>query len=220
MNNDRVISYNTLLLVLTAGFCDANTFISVDKLFSAHVTGNFIVFVYDIITRVDAATWIRLVTFPVFFLAIVFGGWVAGVAKSGFAIVRIEGGLLVAAGLMALVMRAIGHRSEDVDFMNALFVVFAMGLQNTFGRLYSKEMHGTTTTMTGNVTQMALNLLALFSGSKKAGALKVDMLIVGGFLCGCFLGGWVGSTIGLVGLLVPGILLLAWPGRFFSARTV
>ncbi|MBS1664580.1 MAG: DUF1275 domain-containing protein [Bacteroidetes bacterium] len=212
MTPKRSISYNTLLLVLTAGFCDAATFVSVDKLFSAHVTGNFIVFVYDIITRVDAATWVRLVTFPVFFFAIFFGGWVAGFSKARFTIVRIEGALLVIAGLVAVLMEVVRLRSEDVDFMNALIVVFAMGLQNTFGRLYSKEVHGTTTTMTGNVTQMALNLLAFVSGGRGKG-LGTDALIVGGFLAGCFIGGVTAKWIGLTGIMIPGVMLLAWPWR-------
>ncbi|HEY6899365.1 MAG TPA: YoaK family protein [Puia sp.] len=221
MNKGRLISYNTLLLVMTAGFCDTTTFISVNKLFSAHVTGNFIVFVYDVINRVDLLTWVRLVTFPVFFLAILAGGWAAGKVKSRLGLLRMEGLLLVLVGLVSLGMRSFQVVSLDVDFMIALLVVFAMGVQNTFGRLYSKETHGTTTTMTGNVTQMGLNLLAFVSRNKRTEEVKAnlrhDALTVGGFLCGCFAGGMVAHFIGLTGILIPGIALLLWAGGRFLA---
>ncbi|WP_431210426.1 DUF1275 family protein [Puia sp. P3] len=55
------------MLVLSAGFCDAITFTKADELFSAHVTGNFILFAYDLVNEADYVTWVRLLTFPVFF---------------------------------------------------------------------------------------------------------------------------------------------------------
>ncbi|MET1057588.1 MAG: DUF1275 family protein, partial [Pedobacter sp.] len=43
------IWFVTLLLTIIAGYCDTVTFVAADKIFSAHVTGNFIVFAYQLV---------------------------------------------------------------------------------------------------------------------------------------------------------------------------
>lgn len=215
MDNSLLIRYNTLLLVLTAGYCDTITFISADELFSAHVTGNFIIFAYDIIGRVHFVTWIRLLTFPVFVAAVITGGWLSG-STNKYNILRIEGVLLIAGGLVSLLLSLLHIVSVRTNFGIALLVVFAMGLQNAFGKLFSKETYGPTTMMTGNVTQAALHLFDHFSPRKKdpalAGQLKHDALMLTGFLCGCLLGGLAGKFFGLAGIIIPGGFLLAVPG--------
>ena len=51
-----------------------------------------------------------------------------------------------------------------------MLTVFALALQNTFGRLFPKETHGPTTMMTGNVTQASLDLgNLLFKGPDTIG---------------------------------------------------
>jgi len=224
------IRRNTLLLVLSAGFCDAITFTKADELFSAHVTGNFILFAYDLVNGADFVTWVRLLTFPVFLSAVLVGGWIdrlagaapgkgglAGVAPraggvgarsgrladvgmapraGGLRILRVEAVVLVVAGLLVWgVPRG--------RFWVALMVVFAMGLQNAFGKLYSSNVYAPTTMMTGNVTQAALNLL---KGDRLKGA--QDAVVLFGFLAGCFLGVVVGKFWGLQGIVFPGLLVL------------
>jgi Protein of unknown function (DUF1275) len=43
----------TLLLSSIAGYCDTATFVAADRIFSAHVTGNFIVFAYQMVNYTD-----------------------------------------------------------------------------------------------------------------------------------------------------------------------
>lgn len=78
--------------------------------------------------------------------------------------------------------------------------VFAMGLQNAFGKLYAKETYGPTTMMTGNVTQASLDFGNLLkNGFKDPDAiisLKKQMITIFGFLTGCFLGALLGSSSG------------------------
>ena len=71
MERPKTIVYITILLAITAGYCDTVTFVSVNELFSAHVTGNFIVFAYDIIKHADTEAWLKLLSFPVFILAVI-----------------------------------------------------------------------------------------------------------------------------------------------------
>jgi uncharacterized membrane protein YoaK (UPF0700 family) len=144
------------LLVLTAGYCDAITFITADE-FSAHVTGNFILFAYDIIKGANGQSWIKLISFPVFIIAVITGGWLIDKTSNKRNILLLEGFILAATGLIALGLKFENISSGWFAYGIVMPVVFAMGLQNAFGKLYSKETYGPTTMMTGNVTQAALD---------------------------------------------------------------
>src|ERR1700742_1710164 len=101
MGPENTIRNLSLLLAIIAGFCDTLTFVTVNE-FSAHVTGNFIVFAYDIIKGGDSQSWIKLITFPVFIAAIITGGWVIGRTLNKYTILLLEGLVLAVAGLLAL----------------------------------------------------------------------------------------------------------------------
>src|ERR1700761_4095051 len=101
---DNHIRNFSLLLALAAGFCDAITFITSDE-FSAHVTGNFILFAYDIIKGADSHSWIKLMSLPVFIIAVITGGWLIDKTSNMRSILLLEGSLLVATGLVALALK-------------------------------------------------------------------------------------------------------------------
>jgi uncharacterized membrane protein YoaK (UPF0700 family) len=77
MQNSNNIWYVTILLSAVAGFCDTVTFVAAGSTFSAHVTGNFIVFAYQVIKGSDPQAWIKLLSFPVF-VATSITGWQIG----------------------------------------------------------------------------------------------------------------------------------------------
>jgi uncharacterized membrane protein YoaK (UPF0700 family) len=158
--------YVTLLLASIAGFCDTITFVAADRVFSAHVTGNFIVFAYDVVTDSDKRAWIKFMTLPIFIISVMTGGWI---------------------------------------------VVLAMGLQNTFGKVFSKETYGPTTMMTGNVTQAALDLGIFFRSKFKDDEARLSLrklgANIGGFLGGCLLGAVLGKQVGLAAIALPGLAL-------------
>jgi uncharacterized membrane protein YoaK (UPF0700 family) len=103
-------------------------------------------------------------------------------------------------------------------------VVFAMGLQNAFGKLFGKETYGPTTMMTGNVTQAALDswkaIKTKFGDNLVIEGLKQQSLLIGGFLSGCLLGAVAGEVIGLGGLLLPGIALIIYPKKTRSYNRI
>lgn len=206
---EKRIRHLSMLLTLVAGFCDTVTFVAADSLFSAHVTGNFIVFAYDVVHHVDTHAWVKLLSFPVFVAAVAAGRWVGGRAERRYTLLLWEGGLLLAAS--ALVLAGPGGLGPALQ-VAALLVVFAMGLQNAFGRLYAKETYGPTTVMTGNVTQATLDGLALLATSgpapEKATALRKQGLVIGMFLLGCLLGAVAARWAGLAVVAAPGLLLL------------
>jgi len=208
----------SVLLTLVAGFCDTVTFVAADSLFSAHVTGNFIVFAYDVVHHVDAHAWTKLGSFPVFVAAVAAGRWVASRAPHRYALLVWEGGLLVAAGLLVLAQVRLGPRALPLLPLAAMLVVFAMGLQNAFGRLFAKETYGPTTVMTGNVTQATLDVVAWLRAPSpdQAAALRRQLLVIGAFLLGCLAGAVAARLAGLSAVLGPGLALLLLAGRWHA----
>src|ERR1700733_859204 len=159
METQKPIFFITILLALSADYCGTVTFISVDILFSAHVTGNFIVFAYDILKHADTGSWLKLLSFPVFIIAVICGGNIAARSNSSVTILLTEGVILAVSGITWIAFSIVGINSNQWAGLSvAMCVVFSMGLQNAFGKIYSKETYGPTTMMTGNVTQAALEL--------------------------------------------------------------
>lgn len=212
MEIQKNIWYVTLLLTMIAGYCDTVTFVAADSIFSAHVTGNFIVFAYQIIKGSDLHAWVKLLTFPVFILAVIAGGRIALKSVNHYTILFWEGILLVLGGMATYVFGYLEIFSEWTIYAVAMITVFAMGLQNAFGKLYAKETHGPTTMMTGNVTQASLDLGNLLkNGLKDAEVLlsfKKQLVTLTGFLVGCFLGAIAGKFFGLGTLVLPGAAMI------------
>lgn len=212
MEIQKNIWYVTLLLTMIAGYCDTVTFVAADSIFSAHVTGNFIVFAYQIIKGSDLHAWVKLLTFPVFILAVIVGGRIALKATNRYSILFWEGIILVLSGIACYVFGYLGIVSQWTIYTIAMTTVFAMGLQNAFGKLYAKETHGPTTMMTGNVTQASLDLGNLLkNGLKDVDVLlsfKKQLVTIIGFLVGCFLGAVAGKYFGLGTLIFPGAAMI------------
>lgn len=206
------IGYVTLLLTMIAGYCDTVTFVSADAIFSAHVTGNFIVFAYQFVKGSDIHAWVKLLTFPVFILAVIVGGRIAGKALNHYTILCWEGILLLLGGCIVAVLDYNNVFEEWMMYAITMMAVFAMGLQNAFGKLYAKETHGPTTMMTGNVTQASLDFGTLlkngFHHPEALSSLKKQLITILGFLVGCFLGAYAGKQFGLVTLVLPGLAML------------
>lgn len=212
MDIEKTIRYTTILLALTAGYCDTVTFVAADQLFSAHVTGNFIVLAYDLVKEVNSQAWIKLLTFPIFIIAVIIGGYIAANTTNKYLLLLWEGTLLMLIGLLSLSLNLAGFEGLHwQEYGIALCIVAAMGLQNAFGKIFSKETLGPTTMMTGNVTQAALDLGGiLFKGFSNTAALnsfKNQLITIIGFLAGCLLGGFIANYTGLTAVLLPGIAL-------------
>lgn len=212
MEQPKNIWYITLLLTCIAGFCDTLTFVAADTLFSAHVTGNFIVFAYQIINGNDIYAWIKLLTFPIFIISVIIGGYIASKSILKYTILLWEGCILTLSGLFSILFYSLGITNLWSMYSIAMLIVFAMGLQNAFGKIYSKETYGPTTMMTGNVTQAALDMGNLikskFTDEKSLQSFKKQFVTLGGFLTGCFLGALAGKKWGLVPVLIPGIIMI------------
>jgi uncharacterized membrane protein YoaK (UPF0700 family) len=213
MELQKPVVFITILLAATAGYCDTVTFVSASQLFSAHVTGNFIVFAYDIINHANISAWLKLISLPVFIIAVITGGFIAARSAKASTILLFEGILLSISGIAWMALSATEITDTKLtSYIIAMGIVFSMGLQNAFGKIYSKNTYGPTTMMTGNVTQAALDFGKILSGRFKDSTTKESLyhqsIIICSFLAGCLFGGLLGSTIGLSAVLLPGIALV------------
>lgn len=220
MENANKVLHLSLLLTLVAGFCDTVTFIAAGQLFSAHVTGNFIVFAANVVQHAGTADWTKLLSFPVFVAAVAVGQWLSQAAANRYALLVTEGGVLVLSGLLALARFGPAH--AWLAEVAAMMVVFAMGLQNAFGRLFSKETYGPTTVMTGTVAQATLDVTTTLAASGPdalpAGTIPKSLWLIAGFLAGCLTGGLAAKFFGLWPVALPGVLLLGFAASYRATK--
>jgi len=209
------INWVTFLFAWVAGFCDTATFVSGDAIFSAHVTGNFVVFAAQVSAGSSSATsWIKLLSFPIFVLAVMSGGWLVERTQRKYRILLTEGILLLICGITAILLPMLSGIEEKLSmYLIVMTAVFAMGLQNAFGKLFAKETYGPTTMMTGNVTQASLDLGNLLRKGRKGDggswmSLQKQLITIGGFLAGCVLGAVLAKWLGLSAILIPGVAII------------
>jgi len=214
MENKQYIWTVTLILTAIAGYCDTLTFVAADRIFSAHVTGNFIVFAYQLIKGAAGDDWVKLLTFPIFIFSVMTGGWISAKFVNKHLLLLCEGVILMGAGIIAYLLGYIDNGAVTWPmYLVTMLVVFAMGLQNAYGKLFPKDTFGPTTMMTGNVTQLALDLKWVifngFSDTDHLTGFRNGMITILGFLAGCFLGAYAGKLFGLVGIILPGVSMVA-----------
>jgi len=215
MKRPQPIVLITLLLSVSAGYCDAVTFVSLKEFFSSHVTGNLVLFAYDLVKHADTSAWIKLLSFPIFIIGVMAGGAIDSRSSRPFILLFVEGLILMLFGGIWLTLFHTGcHPGETTEFIVAMMIVFAMGLQNAFGRIYPKKTYGPTTMMTGLVIEAALNIGAVIktNGTYTLSEIGLcrQLMTIGTFLTGCILGALSGQWFGLSSVLLPGIVMTAY----------
>lgn len=152
------------LLAFNAGLVDTLGFIALFSLFTAHVTGNFVV-IGATIAEHHAGVLGKLLALPTFVLAVAATHLYvrrceARSAPAARPVIAAQLGFLalfLAAGLAAAPM---SDADAPLVVLTGLLGVTAMAIQNAAGRsLYSAL--APTTVMTGNVTQIVVDLVDL-----------------------------------------------------------
>jgi uncharacterized membrane protein YoaK (UPF0700 family) len=226
MKTDRVIS-TSIILSYVAGYADTSTFIGADKLFSAHVTGNFVILPYEIVTHQLAGSWLKLIAFPVFILAVFISTRIIIHASDDRKAINrfmiLEGILLILSGLISWIYKN-QNTNTLINGLIPMLVVFAMGLQNAFGRFFAKEVFAPTTLMTGNTTQFIMDLAGYLKHKDEEKQnikqkLIHGMYIILPFLIGCFSGAFITKAVGLGSFVFIGLLMLSLARKQNSARS-
>ena len=149
----------TSMLAFVAGFVDTCGFVALYGLFSAHVTGNFVLLGASLVLP-HAGVVAKLLALPVFMCAVAATRW--RLIRAGGTGLR---GVLAAEAVFLLLFLAAGVTAtpiRDADapaaVTAAMLAIVAMGIQNAASRTVLASL-SPTTVMTGNVTQIVLDLV-------------------------------------------------------------
>ncbi len=209
-----------VLLAGIAGYVDTLGFVALFGLFTAHVTGNFVLIGAELI-RPGHGVLLKFLAFPAFVLAVA--------ASRVIALWRERRGrpalrpLLAVQAVLLLGFMGAGVMGQPIQGTDApwpiaagLLGAAAMGLQNGTGRLLLAKLTPHTV-MTGNVTQLVLELTDYLLGHRDA-AVRERMSKLGwpiaAFGAGAILGALGYVQFGFIALLpaVAAVVFLARRG--------
>jgi uncharacterized membrane protein YoaK (UPF0700 family) len=200
-----------------AGFVDTLGFIGLAGLFTAHVTGNFVM-IGRTLVEPSQDLLMKLLVFPVFILAVMATrllvlGWQAGGKPALRNAMQLQ--LVLLLGCMGLGWAAGGEHQtfgSPVVVAAGMLGAAAMAVQNAYGKLLQGK-EDATTVMTGNVTMMSIALVDSMRGDVDAMARARRLA---GPICGFGIGALGGAAAwlmaGFLGLLPAAVVLavLAW----------
>lgn len=200
-------------LGFVAGFVDTLGFVALFGLFTAHVTGNFVL-IGAALAQSAGSVLLKLLVFPAF---------IAAVALTRLVVLRLErlgrpplqpllwmqclllGGFAVC-GVLAT---PIGSDETPLVLWAGMLGAMAMGVQNATARLVLSTLTPTTV-MTGNVTQLVIDAVDLLRGAGDTRVRERSARLVGpiaAFAAGAIAGAFGYVHTGFAALLVPMALL-------------
>lgn len=198
------------LLAFTAGFVDTTGFIALFGLFTAHVTGNFVLIGASIAESHEGIVG-KLLALPIFVLVVA--------ATRLFVLRRARAGqdaaspVLAAQILFLVLFLAAGvaaapflRGDAPLAILSGLLGVTAMAIQNAASRTIFASL-SPTTVMTGNVTQIVIDLVDLAGGhaadDARRARLRKILPAVAAFAAGALAGGLGYTAFGFWGLALP-----------------
>lgn len=213
-----------------AGFVDVVGFIALAGLFTAHVTGNLIMIGVEFAGGADGL-WLKVLALPVFVAAV---ATVRLAEKRLLArgrdpvapLVAVETALLLLFAAAGLWMQAQGGGAASGQAMlTGLLAVAAMAVQNALSRTSLAEL-GPTTIMTGNSTQVVIDIVDLFSATpetRPALHARLTKMVpsVASFALGAISGALLYTLTGFLAVALPVAVLAALSvSRFRTSQRV
>jgi uncharacterized membrane protein YoaK (UPF0700 family) len=211
------------LMAGTAGFVDTCGFVALFGLFTAHVTGNFVL-IGATLASPRPGILAKLLAFPEFVIVVAATQLVLHHRKrSGRDAAR---PMLFGQAVFLTLFLGVGAWAspvQDADsaitLLIGLFGVAAMGIQNVASRTVFASL-APTTVMTGNVTQTVMDAVEVALGADAAPAkarLRKMLPPVGGFAIGAIAGGLGFVHFGFWCLIAPLLAILCVARRYRCA---
>lgn len=207
-----------------AGYVDTLGFIALFGLFTAHVTGNFVLIAVSMADPAQTPSLLKLLAFPAFILGVAAARlMVAACERRGSSAVKPSYllQLVLLLGFMACGMLAepVGSSAGALAMAAGLLGAAAMGAHSAASKLLLTHL-APTSMMTGNVTQLVIDatdwLRGAADGATKARCGKFFWPVLA-FALGCAAAAFAYLAFGFVALIVPVAILclhlaLAEPG--------
>lgn len=152
-----------------AGYVDTLGFVALFGLFTAHVTGNFVLIGAEMANPQGGPLLLKILAFPAFILGIVFSRLlVAGLQANGrhalLYLYIVELFLLTAFMALGTLAEPIGHEPSFFAGLAGIVGAMAMGAHSGYGRLLLSHLVPTAM-MTGNVTQLVIDAVDVIRGA-------------------------------------------------------
>jgi uncharacterized membrane protein YoaK (UPF0700 family) len=220
-------SWSAALLAFTAGATDTIGFVGLYGLFTAHVTGNFVLLGASIAEH-RAGVLAKLLALPVFIVAVAGArvyerGRTRRGASAALPLLGAEWVFL--GGLLAIgcIATPVSNADAPLAILAGFMGVLAMGIQNALSRTAFSAL-SPTTVMTGNVTQLTIDAVDLLadgepeSRDKTLARFRKMALPVAGFALGAGAGGLGYLKFGFLAAALPmasvlAVMLLRSPTR-------
>jgi uncharacterized membrane protein YoaK (UPF0700 family) len=205
------------LFSFVAGYVDTVGFVSLFGLFTAHVTGNFVL-IGTALADDPSGLMTKLLALPVFALTVAVATVVSRKRQRAGAPVRrmlvwTQTIILIAAMAASWALQPLAQADSDPMMLIGLLVVMAMAVQNCASKVAFAQLPPTTV-MTGNVTQLVIDATdVVLDGEAQACAGAVDRLRkflppVLAFAMGAVGGALVYSELGVMALAGPALALV------------
>lgn len=218
---------DSCLLAFIAGYVDTCVFVALFGLFTAHVTGNFVLIGAELVHH-EGDVLPKILALPVFILAVALTvKAVDALRRAGRApvapLLYAEAALLIACAGVALALGAAPNASAPAALVPGILATVAMGLQNGLMRLELSALPSTTV-MTINVTQSAIDVTTMLGRrADPAAAAKRDEAKrrfarmwppILAFTAGAAAGAAGYALMGLSALALPAFVCIALGLRF------
>lgn len=194
-----------VLLAFVAGYIDTATFLGVSELFSAHITGNFVVFAIALVHGVRGVDWLKLIALPVFFIGVPLATFLYDRTAARIRTVLIcEAALLGGVGLLALFPQVQPH----IAWL-AMALVLAMAFQNAAHQL-DATLGPTSAVMTTNSAKLFVALWRkVLTAPEDVPMVKADGIgaRIIFFAGGCAVSAFATHRFGLASVLLPAALV-------------
>jgi uncharacterized membrane protein YoaK (UPF0700 family) len=159
------------LLSFNGGFIDTTGFLGLHGLFAAHVTGNFVTLGAALVLGTHGIIG-KLVALPEFILVAMLARLAGTALRARQApVLRVllaaKLALLIAFFLLAVAYGPFPDPDSPAALITGFTAIAAMALQNTLQRVHLAHLP-TTTIMTGNSTQFAIDAVDLLFGPREA----------------------------------------------------
>jgi len=216
-------------LTFVAGYADTVGFLALFGLFTAHITGNFVIFSAEIVTPGHTFPLLKMLALPAFVAGVILAKMIASSCqrkeRNTFRVLCItEAALLIAFMIAGLIYGPIEENISPIAILAGSIGAIAMGLHSACGRLLLPGLTPTAM-MTGNVTQCVIEFIDLFQGVKEKrtwNRFSKYFWPVVFFGLGALIAAFAYFRFGFLALLLPItiILFIASAGNFHKGEEV
>ncbi|UIN19706.1 YoaK family protein [Herbaspirillum frisingense] len=212
-------------LAFLAAYVDTLGFIALFGLFTAHVTGNFILIGSALADTSQMSILLKFLAFPAFIIGVAVGRLlIAAIQRRngralGWSLVL---QLVLLIGFMVCGMAAAPVQSPTAGWVMAsgLLGTASMGVHSAISRLLLAHL-APTSLMTGNVTQVVIDVVDMLRGASDAGTTERCIKFVWpvlSFGVGAIAAAFAYHAVGFAGLIVPVLILVALIGWEFTQQ--